>query len=137
MKVKLQQVSPAQIEARSMEIISQELGERHFAPLEEQVIKRVIHTTADFDYADSLTFSPGAVQQGIRLHARDAEYHGEHLPVCPKRIGPHNGLLDRFGQANAVEAVPVMRIGGGQPAFDLADEGAIADLEKKVCLVRE
>ena len=67
MKVKLQQVSPAQIEARSMEIISQELGERHFAPLEEQVIKRVIHTTADFDYADSLTFSPGAVQQGIRL----------------------------------------------------------------------
>ena len=67
MKVKLQQVSPAQIEARSMEIISQELGGRHFAPLEEQVIKRVIHTTADFDYADSLTFSPGAVQQGIRL----------------------------------------------------------------------
>ena len=51
-----EQLKPAQIERRSFEIISQELGERTFDPLQEPVIKRVIHTTADFDYADTLVF---------------------------------------------------------------------------------
>ena len=64
-QVKLQRVAPADIEARSMEIIGQELGGRVFPPDELPVIKRVIHTTADFDYADSLFFSPGAVEKGI------------------------------------------------------------------------
>ena len=64
-QAKLQRVAPADIEARSMEIIGQELGERVFPSDELPVIKRVIHTTADFDYADNLIFSPGAVERGI------------------------------------------------------------------------
>lgn len=62
-----EQLLPAQIEQRSFEIITQELGERTFDPLEEPVIKRVIHTTADFDYADSLVFSPGVVTLAHQL----------------------------------------------------------------------
>ena len=65
MKVELQQVAPAEIEARSMEIIQSELGERSFPPEILPVVKRVIHTTADFDYADNLVFSPGAVERGV------------------------------------------------------------------------
>lgn len=64
-KVELQRVAPAEIEARSMEIIQSELGERSFPPEVLPVVKRVIHTTADFDYADNLVFSPGAVEKGV------------------------------------------------------------------------
>ena len=65
MKVQLQKVAPGEIEARSMEIIQSELGERSFPPEVLPVVKRVIHTTADFDYADNLVFSPGAVEKGV------------------------------------------------------------------------
>lgn len=58
-------VNPGDIEKRSFEILSGILGERTFPPLQEPVIKRVIHTTADFEYADALKFSPEAVEKGI------------------------------------------------------------------------
>ena len=60
---------PEEIERRSFEIIDKELGDRQLDPLQEPVIKRVIHTTADFDYADNLCFSPNAVsafQKAVR-----------------------------------------------------------------------
>ena len=58
-------VKPMDIEKRSFEIITELLGDRKLEPENELVIKRVIHTTADFDYADNLAFSPGAVAKGI------------------------------------------------------------------------
>ena len=61
----LEQVKPMDIEKRSFEIITRLLGDRELDPENELVIKRVIHTSADFDYADNLVFSPGAVEQGI------------------------------------------------------------------------
>lgn len=62
-KIKLQQVLPAEIEKRSFEIISEELGEVKLDDLQAPVIKRVIHTTADFDYVRNLCFSRDAVQK--------------------------------------------------------------------------
>lgn len=64
-EIHLQRVAPADIEARSMEIIGRELGDRTFPADQLPVVKRVIHTTADFEYADNLVFSPGAVEKGI------------------------------------------------------------------------
>ena len=64
-EIHLQRVAPADIEARSMEIIGRELGDRAFPADQLPVVKRVIHTTADFEYADNLVFSPGAVEKGI------------------------------------------------------------------------
>lgn len=63
--VQLEQMLPSEIEKRSFEIISEELGERTFPPGEELVVKRVIHTTADFEYADRLVFSEGAVEKAL------------------------------------------------------------------------
>ena len=54
-------MKPMEIEKRSFEIITQELGERKIDPEFELVVKRVIHTTADFDYYDNLCFSEHAV----------------------------------------------------------------------------
>ena len=58
-------MKPMEIEQRSFEIITELLGNRVLDPENELVIKRVIHTTADFDYADNLVFSDHAVQKGI------------------------------------------------------------------------
>ena len=58
-------VKPMDIEKRSFEIITELLGGRSFPPEQGPIIKRVIHTTADFDYADNLVFSPGAVEKGL------------------------------------------------------------------------
>lgn len=64
MHIELEQVTPMDIERRSFEIIESELPH----PLDPQlapIIKRVIHTTADFSFADSLCFSPGAVEKAL------------------------------------------------------------------------
>ena len=61
----LEQIKPMEIEARSFEIITELLGSRKLDPENELVIKRAIHTTADFDYADNLVFSEHAVKTGI------------------------------------------------------------------------
>ena len=61
----LEQVKPMDIEKRSFEIITRLLGDRELDPENELVVKRVIHTSADFDYADNLVFSPHAVSRGI------------------------------------------------------------------------
>lgn len=73
----IEYVAPDQIEARSFEIISNELEKLGFqCPDEKQalVIKRVIHTTADFDYRNSLYFSPGAVDIAL-----EAIRNGAHI----------------------------------------------------------
>ena len=59
----IEYIRPSEIEKRSFEIISRELEDRGIA-LDERyapVIKRCIHTTADFDYADTLVFSKDAL----------------------------------------------------------------------------
>ena len=55
--MKLEYVLPAEIEQRSFAIIESEL-DREIPPEIKPVVMRVIHTTADFDYLDSLYFSP-------------------------------------------------------------------------------
>lgn len=65
MKIELENVKPRDIERRSFEIITQELGDRVLDPDKELIIKRCIHTSADFEYADSLYFSEGAVEKAL------------------------------------------------------------------------
>lgn len=60
-EIELEQVTPQEIETRSFEIITEELKGRTFPADQESIIKRAIHTAADFDYADNLCFSEDAV----------------------------------------------------------------------------
>ena len=59
---RIEYLQPGEIEKRSFEIISDELIRRGISipPDEEMITKRVIHTSADFDYATTLHFSKGA-----------------------------------------------------------------------------
>ena len=60
MKIQLEQVLPMEIEKRSFEIIESELP-HPIDPDLAPIIKRVIHTSADFEYADTLCFSEDVV----------------------------------------------------------------------------
>ena len=62
--MRIQNLPPMEIEKESFRIITAELGDRPLDPEQAPIIKRVIHTTADFDYADNLYFSPDAVALG-------------------------------------------------------------------------
>ena len=59
---------PADIERTSLSIITAELEQLGLTPPPETapVVKRVIHTTADFDYAKNLRFTPGAVPAAVK-----------------------------------------------------------------------
>ena len=63
LKSKIDHLLPEEIEKRSFEIITEELRKRGIIlPSEQEMItKRVIHTSADFDYADTLVYSKDAV----------------------------------------------------------------------------
>lgn len=69
-------VLPSEIEKRSFEIITKELEDMGKAIPDEEapVTKRVIHTSADFDYADTLTYSENAIKI-----ARDMIKNGAHI----------------------------------------------------------
>ncbi|WP_035294261.1 precorrin-8X methylmutase [Clostridium sp. KNHs214] len=58
---------PMDIEKRSFEIIGEEMGAHNFNEREIQIIKRVIHTTADFDYKDLVYIRPGAIDEALKL----------------------------------------------------------------------
>ncbi len=61
----IEQVLPADIERRSFEIITEELGDVSLIPGTEPIVKRCIHTSADFDYAKNLVFSEGVVDRAL------------------------------------------------------------------------
>ena len=61
----IENIKPMDIEKRSFKIITEILGDTPINPENELVIKRVIHTTADFEYVQNLVFSDHAVLKGI------------------------------------------------------------------------
>lgn len=71
----IERLLPEEIEKRSFEIISEELKQRGIdLPEEEAMItKRVIHTSADFDYTKTLSYSKDAVRvaKELILHGAD------------------------------------------------------------------
>ena len=58
-------MKPMDIEKKSFEIITKELGSKKLDPKNELIIKRVIHTSADFEYADTLCFSKDVVDIAV------------------------------------------------------------------------
>ena len=87
-------MKPMEIERRSFEIITQELGDRKLDPEFELVVKRVIHTTANFDYYDNLCFSEHAV-----LRMMDAIRAGCDVitDTTMAQSGINKKLLAQFG----------------------------------------
>ena len=56
---------PGEIETLSFQIIDQEVGPHGFSDEQWPVVRRMIHTSADFEYKDSIRFHPDAVTAGV------------------------------------------------------------------------
>ena len=94
MKIELENVQPQEIEKKSFEIITQELGNTPLIPGTEMIVKRCIHTSADFDYAENLCFSEGAVEK-----AREAIRNGVSIVTDTQmaKAGINKKTLAKYG----------------------------------------
>lgn len=100
MKIELENVKPAQIEARSFEIITKELGEFPLIPGTEPIVKRCIHTSADFDYAKNLCFSEDAVSAAIEAVKNGASIVTDtqmgRAGINKKKLAQYGGTVHCF-----------------------------------------
>lgn len=87
-------VDPERIEAESFRIIEEELGPHAFTPEQFQIVRRVIHASADFEFARQLRFHPRAVASGIRALRRGADVVADVEMV---QAGVSQVGLARFG----------------------------------------
>lgn len=106
-------VKPEEIEKRSMEIITSELGGRTWPEDEFLVVKRCIHTAADFDYADNLVFSENAVKL-----AKEAVMAGASI------------VTDTNMAAAGINKNALAKWGGSVRCF-MADESVAAEAKEK------
>ena len=106
--VTLQQIAPQEIEAESFRIIERELGPTSFSPEEFALVRRSIHATGDFSFAENIRFHPQAVQAGLA-----AIRGGKNIliDVNMGASGISKGLLHGFG---------------GQVICKVADEATVA-----------
>uniref|UniRef100_A0A831UCK0 Precorrin-8X methylmutase n=1 Tax=Geobacter metallireducens TaxID=28232 RepID=A0A831UCK0_GEOME len=87
-------LSPEEIEAESFRIIDAEVGPHPWGGAEWPVVRRAIHTSADFDYARSMVFSPDAVARGV---AALREGRGIVTDTTMALSGISKPRLERFG----------------------------------------
>ena len=128
--------NPTEIEDKSFEMISELLGDRQFEPANLNVIKRVIHTSADFDYADNLVFSENAVAIG-----KEAMKKGANIVTDTQmgRSGINKAALEKLGCVTHcfIDSPEVAEIAKetGQTRARTAVDRAIETLEKPIIFV--
>ena len=89
---------PEEIEAESFRIIDREVGPHPWSPAEWPIVRRAIHTSADFEYARSLFISPSAVARGV---AALRSGRGIVTDTTMALSGISKERLARFGSAAA------------------------------------
>lgn len=92
--MKIENIKPNDIEKKSFEIITSLLGDKKIPSEYEAVIKRCIHTSADFDYADNLYFSPNVVDI-----LKNAIKSGAHIvtDTSMAKAGINKQRLSKYG----------------------------------------
>ena len=99
LKKEIEYVLPGDIEKRSFEIIGEELKMRHIVldKMQEPVTKRVIHTTADFEYATTMTYSENAIQIARNLIRSGADIVTDtnmaKAGINKKRLAEYGGCV--------------------------------------------
>lgn len=100
--MEIEYVLPTEIEKRSFEIIGKELQDMGITLDREQepITKRVIHTSADFDYANTMRYSDGAIEK-----AKELIRNGAHIVtdtnmalagINKKRLAEYGGQVHCF-----------------------------------------
>ena len=91
-------MKPEEIENLSFEIIEQEIGAHNLSNEQWLIVRRMIHTSADFEYKDMVRFHPAAIQSGL-----DAIRSGKKIITDTNmaRVGIRKKELDPFGVSTA------------------------------------
>ena len=92
--MKIINIKPDEIEKRSFEIITEMLGDKKLNKDNELIIKRAIHTSADFDYVDNLYFSEGISKVLINAIKNGADIVTDTMMV---KSGINKKILAEFG----------------------------------------
>ncbi len=117
-ELEFEHLLPWQIEEKSFAIIEEELKEQGIClkPEEAFIIKRAIHTTADFDYASNLVFSPEAIAVGM-----EAIRKGSVI------------ITDTNMAKSGINKKKLIKAGGGQVFCFMADEDVAARAKETGC----
>ena len=91
-------MKPDEIENLSFQIIEQEIGAHNLPNEQWLIVRRMIHTTADFEYKEMVRFHPAAIQAGL-----DAICSGKKIITDTNmaRVGIRKKELDQFGTSTA------------------------------------
>ena len=108
-------VKPEDIEKRSMEIITSELNGRTWPEPQFSIVKRCIHTSADFDYADNLKFSKDAENIGVQ-----ALRNGAHI------------VTDTKMAAAGINKIKLKEYGGEVHCF-ISDDDVVKAAKERGC----
>ncbi|WP_373228671.1 precorrin-8X methylmutase [Cohnella sp.] len=87
-------IQPQEIEQKSFEMITEELGEHSFTTEQYAVVQRVIHASADFELGRSLVFHPDAIQAGIQAIRSGKTVVADVQMV---QVGISKGRIEQFG----------------------------------------
>ncbi|MBI5593823.1 MAG: precorrin-8X methylmutase [Deltaproteobacteria bacterium] len=87
-------MTPNEIEAQSFTIIDTEAGHHAFSSDEWQIVRRMIHTSADFDYMKTVWFHPNAIAKGIEAIGKGKTIITD---TTMARSGINAPALARFG----------------------------------------
>jgi precorrin-8X/cobalt-precorrin-8 methylmutase len=91
-------MKPDEIENLSFQLIEQEIGEHNFPQDQWPIVRRMIHTSADFEYRNMVRFHPKAIRSGLEA------IRGGHKIITDTnmaRVGIRKKELDQFGASTA------------------------------------
>ncbi len=87
-------MKPQEIEDLSFKIIEQEAGDHDFGEDQWPIVRRMIHTSADFEYINSIRFYPDAVQKGVAAIQRGSQIITD---TNMARVGIRKKEIRKFG----------------------------------------
>ena len=85
---------PMDIEKRSFEIIGEEMGNHDFSDRELNVVKRVIHTTADFEYKDLIRIDEQSIDKALSLLKKGCKIYTDTQMI---KSGINKKALEKLG----------------------------------------
>ena len=129
-------MKPGEIERLSFEIIDDEAGDHGFLPEQWQVVRRMIHTSADFEWKEMIRIHPEAIARGVAAIRQGCTIVTD---TNMARVGIRNRDLDRFGgtvccymtDVKVAQAANQQGITRAKAAVDMA----LSEMDGGICVV--
>ena len=124
-------MKPEEIEKLSFQIIETETGPHRFPPDQWTIVRRIIHTSADFEYLETVRFHPKAIANGITSIRNGCTIVTD---TNMAKVGMRERDLSRFGvSVNCYMSDPAV----GETALKNGSTRAKAAVDKAVAEVEE